>query len=276
MQLQVELSGPDRRVGVLRSCGGEEGVRVLDRDLRRAFEVAQPPGLLHHLAGGTAPAVSVAERQQRAGTAALVGVVAHRVGQLGAGERAVVGVGGREVREDPGAVDALPPERVVGKPVRLVPGDLLGQEPLVAGQYGELRVRRGVAEGVRQPHAAGLGTELLEEEPLAVDELARQGLAAGEVAVGLHPHAADGRPLARLHRLGDAAEDLRVTVLHPGVLLRLRAGEHQLGVVLGERGDVGEGPRGLALGLAYGPQPGAVDVRVAGGGDGVRAGVRGP
>ena len=112
---------------------------------------------------------------------------------------------------------------------------------LVAGQPGQLREGRGVAEGVRQPHPLGLHAELLQEEPLAVDELPGQRLAAGQVAVGLHPHAADRRPLPVLDRLLDPLPDLRVVLLDPGVLLGLGAGEDELRVLVGERGDVGEG-----------------------------------
>ena len=55
---------------------------------------------------------------------------------------AVVGVDGREVGEDPGAVDALPPEGVVRELVGLVPRDLLGEEPARARQLDDLRQRR--------------------------------------------------------------------------------------------------------------------------------------
>ena len=64
-------------------------------------------------------------------------------------------------------------------------------------ERGELRVGGGVAERVGQPDAVVLDAELLEEEPLAVDELPGHGLAAGQVAVGLDPHAADRAPTAR-------------------------------------------------------------------------------
>lgn len=164
----------------------------------------------------------------------------------------------------------------MGQLVGLVPGELLGQEPLVAGELGELRVGGVVAEGVRQPHALGLDAEVLDEEPFAVDQLAGQRLAAGQVAVGLDPHAADRRPLALLHRLLDAGPHVRVVVAHPLVLLGLRAGEDEVVVLVGERGDVGEGAGRLPLGLADRPQPGGVDVRVADAGEGVGAGVRGP
>ena len=62
----------------------------------------------------------------------------------------------------------------------------------------DLRERCRVAERVGQPRLAGVDAELLEEEALARDELPRHRLAAGQVRVGLHPHAADGDELARV------------------------------------------------------------------------------
>jgi hypothetical protein len=47
-----------------------------------------------------------------------------------AGDLGVVGVDRREVGEHPGAVEALPPERVVREAVLLVPAELLGDEPM--------------------------------------------------------------------------------------------------------------------------------------------------
>lgn len=142
-----------------------------------------------------------------------------------------------------------------------------------AGELGELRVGRGVAEGVRQPDALGLDAEVLDEEPLAVDELAGHRLAAGQVAVGLDPHAADRRPLALLHRFLDAGPHLGVVVAHPLVLLGLRAGEDEVLVLVGQRSDVREGAGRLALGLTDRPQPRRVDVRMADARDLVGAGV---
>lgn len=138
MQLKVELARPDRRVRVFGARGGEEGVRVLDGDLGRALQVGEAAGSFHHLARGAAAAVAVTERCQGARTPALVLVVADRVRHLLAGELGVVGVHRREVGEDPRAVDALPPEGVVGQLVGLVPGEFLGQEPLVPGEPGQL------------------------------------------------------------------------------------------------------------------------------------------
>ena len=107
-------------------------------------------------------------------------------------------------------------------------------------------------------------------------ELPGHRLPARQVAVGLHPHPADRRPLSRLGGLLHPAVDLGLVLLHPGVLLGLRAGEDELGVVPGERGDVREGAGGLADRLPQRPEPGGVDVRVADRADPVRAGVCGP
>ena len=92
----------------------------------------------------------------------------------------------------------------------------------------------GVAEGVRQPDAVLLDAELLGEEPAAVHQLPSQRLAAGHVAVGLHPHSADRHERALADRLADAFEQLRSRLLDPRVLLRRGASEDQLRVLLGE------------------------------------------
>ncbi len=73
----------------------------------------------------------------------------------------------------------------------------------------------------------------------------------------------------------DPLEQLGLLLGDPGVLLRRRAREPQVGVLLGERDDVGERARALAHRLAHRPQPGRVDVRVPDGRDAVGAGVGG-
>ena len=121
VHLEVELADPTGRVGVLGDRRIEERLGRLDLDAGRAFEVAHPQVLLHHLRRGAATAVAVTERHQRPRGAALVGERPHGVRELVALEVGVVRLDGREVGEDRGSVDALPPEAVVGEPVRLVP-----------------------------------------------------------------------------------------------------------------------------------------------------------
>ncbi len=275
VQLQVQLARPDGGVLVLGTGLVEERVGRLDLDPRGAFEVPLAPGPGQLLAGGAAAAVAPAEGGQGARTAALLPVVAGGVGQLGAAEIAVVGVDGREVGEDAGAVDALPAEGVVRERVHLRPGDLLRQEPVRAREPDDLRHRGGVAEGVGQPDAPGLDAELVEEELLAVHELPDHGLAADHVGVGLHPHAADRYEPALRDLLLDPLEELGPVDLDPVQLLRLRHGEHELGVPVHQVDHVGGGPGDLADGLAQRPQPGRVDVGVADGADPVRGGVGG-
>ena len=158
------------------------------------------------------------------------------------------------------------------EPVGGVPRDLLGEEPPRAGEGDELREGRGVAEGVRQPHLAGLDAELVEEEALAVAQLAGQRLTTRQVRVGLDPHAADRHEPALVDALDDPGPDLGPVVAQPRVLLRRRHREDQLGVGVHQVGDVGAGASDLAHRLADRPQPGRVDVGVADGGEAVRAG----
>ena len=174
--------------------------------------------------------------------------------------------------EDAAAVDALPPERVVREAVDLAPRHLLGQEPGDPGLAQDLRQRGAVAEHVWQPQVGGLPAELLDEEALAVDDLAHQGLARRDVAVGLHPHAADRLELAAFDLLPDALVEAGVTVLDPRVLLGLGAGEAVLRVLVHQPYRVGERPGALAGRLPQRPQPGGVDVGVAHGADAVGAG----
>lgn len=164
----------------------------------------------------------------------------------------------------------------MGHLVGLVPAQLLGEEPADTGELRQLGEGGRVAEGVRQPDLLGLDAQLLPEEPLAVHDLPGQRLTARHVGVGLHPHRTHGRPIAVLHGLLDALPDVWLVLLHPGVLLGLRAGEDQFRVVGGQRRDVGEGPGRLADRLAQRPQPRRVDVRVPGPRDTVRARRRGP
>jgi len=128
VKLEVKLAGPHRRVrivafGLLEECQGSG-----HRHGRRTLERLRPGGRSEHLAGGSATAVAVAEGHERDVGCALFGVLALRSRQLLTGEHRVVGVDGREVREDAGAVDALPGEGVMRHRVRLVPADLLGQK----------------------------------------------------------------------------------------------------------------------------------------------------
>ena len=274
MQFQVHLAAPDGRVRILRRGRLEEGLRTVDPNRRRALQRPGPVGRGQHLPGGSAAAVAVPERDEGRVGRTLLPVLPFGPREVTRGEVAVVRVHGREVSEHLGAVDPLPPKRVVRHLVGLVPGDLLGQEVLRTGGPDDLRQGGGVAEGVRQPDLLGVDPEPVEEVPLAGHELARHRLAAGHVGVGLDPHAADGDELPVRDRLRDPFEQFRVVLLDPGVLLGRGAGEPEVGIGLGELENVGERPSALADRLPHRPQPGRVDVGVTDGDDPVRAGVR--
>jgi hypothetical protein len=141
------------------------------------------------------------------------------VRELGTGQLRVVRVDRREVREDARSVDPLPLEAVVRKLVDLVPRDLLRQKVVGAGGTGDLGQRSAVAERVGQPDLARLIPELLQEEALARDELARHRLGAGHVGVRFDPHPADRHEPALGNPRPDALEQLRIELLHPRELL---------------------------------------------------------
>ena len=202
----------------------------------------------------------------------MVLVVARGLEQLGHADVAVVGVGRRVVREHLAAVVALPHERVVLGPVEAVPRQLLRQEARDAGLAHDLRQLPGVAERVRAPELAVAPAELRLEPALAVQELPHERLARREVAVGLDPAAADRHELAALHGCAQPPPELGIALLDPRVLLRLRAREAVLGVVLHVAQLRAEAAQRLAVGLGQRPQPGGVDVRVPDRGELVRVG----
>ena len=277
MQLEVELAVPDGRAAggdVLRLGLGEELRGPTDLHARRALQVGEAPRTTEHLAGGAATAVAVAEGDERVRRARLVAEVRRRVVQLGRRDLRGVRVDGREVREDPRPVDALPGEAVVREGVGVVPGDLLGEEPAEPRTAGDLGQGAGVAEAVGQPHPVGLHAQLLREVARAVGELPDDRLARGHHGVGLDPHAADGDEPALADALQDAREELGLVLLEPRELLRGGHRVDEVRVGVHEREDVGDRAGHLAPGLPQGPQPGGVDVRVADGGDAVRARVR--
>ena len=217
VQLQVELAGPDRRVGIFLEGLGEERGRGLERDARKALQVGRAADGGDHLAGGTAAAVAVSEGDERPGRSPGLGVGARRVDELGRRHLGVVGVDRREVGEQPGAVDPLPPERVMRETVGLIPRQLLGEHEPVPRQGGELRERCGIAEGVGHPHVLGLDPELVEEEALAVDHLTDKRLATREVAVRLDPQAADQHDPPRRDRRLHPLVELRTVGAQPVV-----------------------------------------------------------
>ena len=266
MHLEVELAPPDGHgcaAGRLPFDVGEELVDRPQLQPGNAIEVGHAPSALDHLPRRPATAVAVAKGRQRPVAPPVIVEVALDADLLGGIDHRVVRLDRREVGEDPGAVDALPPERAVGKAVLLVPGQLLGHEPSAARGGEHLGQRGRVAEHVGDPDLGAATPEVLFEEALAVHELADDGLAARQVHVRLDPHAADGEPLPRRRLLLDAGEEAGMAVAHPLVLDGLRAGEAVVGVVVHEADRGGERASALAHGLSHRPEPCGVDVGVA-------------
>ena len=251
----------------------EERLGMAERRARQPAQVAGAAQALEHRAGRPAAAVAVAEDEQAVARAVVVVVGADAAAQLGDGRLGVVGVVRREVGEHLAAVDPLPGERVVLGRVEAVPRELLREEPRDARLAHELRELAGVAEDVGLPELRASPAELALEEALAVQELAGERLARGQVAVGLDPRPADRRPLAARDALADVVPERRVVLADPRVVLGLRGAEDVLGVLVHEPHLRRERPLRLAPALLERPEPGGVEVRVADRGELVRPAV---
>ena len=114
---------------------------------------ASPPSARRRRRPSRTPAAIAADRSWSLKSA-------RRPAQLGHGRLGVVGVGGREVRDHRGAVDADPAERVVVGRRVAVPGQLLGQEAADAGAAHELRELAVVAEHVGVPEHLGAAARI--------------------------------------------------------------------------------------------------------------------
>ncbi len=122
---------------------------------------------------------------------------------------------------------------------------------------------------VRAPELAAAPSEAALEEALAVEELADDRLAGGQVAVRLDPGAADDEPAPLGDPPGDPGVEVGGVLLQPQVVLGGRGGEPVLRVAVEEVELVGGDPDHLAAGLGERPEPGGVEVGVTEGGDAV-------
>ena len=273
VEFEVELAVPDGQ-------GRGLGLDLLDEvaDLAVA-ELRQPGGRrvvrqplagLEHQFRRPAAAVAPAEREQALARDALLLVLLPVALEFLDVEHAVVGEepiaaagGGDELHRDLAAVEAAPAERVVREAVELVPGDLAGDERVAVRQLQQLRQGGRVAEHVGQPQVPAVDAELLGEVLLAVEELADERLAAGDVHVAFAPGGAFGLPAAGLDELLDLGQQVRGVLLQPLVGLRAGLLEDPVGVLLQQADLRGERADELVVRHADRPEPAQVDVGVA-------------
>ena len=258
--LEVELPDDGRKLADVGLERGEELVGGGHRGARHALEVAHAAERLEHLRRRPAAPVPVTEEEQAAPRAVVILVVARAPAELLDLDGGVIGVGGREVGEHLRAVDPLPRERVVRRRVEAIPRELLGEEAADPGAAHDLRELAVVAEHVRVPELAAAAAELALEESLALQELAHERLARGQVAVRFDPGAADRHPPAGLGVAEDALVEAGMPRADPVVLLGLRAREPELRVAVHVRRLGAEGAHQLALRLGQRPEPRRVDV----------------
>ena len=167
MAFEVELPLPDGQALRLLLQRFEIGAHGRRHHLRRAGHGAIGTGLADQLVGRPATAVAIAVADQKLVHPVLHGVARPRakhllrrqVGLVVGRERQVLDIarGGQELRQHAGAVDPFPPCRGGGHLVVLVPVHLVGDEPLEARLFHQLRQAAGKAERVGQPQARRLG-----------------------------------------------------------------------------------------------------------------------
>ncbi len=102
------------------------------------------------------------------------------------------------------------------------------------------------------------------EITLTVEDLPREALSRGHVRVGLDPHAADRLPLAGRDARADGGEQLGVVRFDLRVVMRARLVEAEVGRTAHQRqGGMKRAPE-LAARFLVRPQPGEIDMGVAG------------
>ncbi len=99
---------------------------------------------------------------------------------------------------------------------------------------------------------------------LADQQLADDGLAVGHVEVRLDPHAAHDLPAAFLDALLDLRVHVGIFVGQPLVVLRGGLGVGVIGIFVHQLEGGAEGAADHVDGFGSGPEPGGVDVGVAG------------
>ena len=97
------------------------------------------------------------------------------------------GLDGVEVDRHRRAVDAQPEECLIRECIGVVPAELGGEEILDTAGLQNLRQRRGITKGIRQPEGVRLIAEFLAQISLTPDELTAERLGAREVSVTLNP-----------------------------------------------------------------------------------------
>ena len=156
--------------------------------------------------------------------------------------------------QDLGAVQTVPPEGVPGEAVGIVHGELIGGEIGDPRLHEELRQCGAVAEDIGQEAHLHIQAELLAEEPLAVEQLAHQGFAGGQIGVALDPEGAHHLDPLQADLLQDPFIEVRVVFLQPDIGGRLAEAEFIVREPVHHLQDVCHGPGVFPVGLPLRPQ----------------------
>ncbi len=180
---QVKLAAPGgKRLGVLRPTREKLGDRFLG-NRRQAGKVLEPAQRFEMLGAGSAAAVADPEQHQRAIRDIDIKVVPLDLDQCARHGRTVVVVLGQHVGQHARPVDPLPVKRVIRETVDQAPRKFHRHEIFEPRQFHQLRQGTAVAEHIRQRQIFHPRPKLLLEKPFAVQQLAHEGFAAGDVGI---------------------------------------------------------------------------------------------
>ena len=254
----------------------EISLRPLEYGSGRAFQIAAAKRGFHKLSGGAAASVAVAVGIDHPfGPFVLDPVLFPAADHVpGRDPRIVLLI---SMRQDPCAVNSLPPEIIVreGLAFRILPDQLLGGKIGHAAPGKDLGKRRRKAEAVRQPGHPAVRAELLLKPFLSVQKLSDQAFPAGHVGIAFHvERAVRDHPSFRgplLHPL----PKLRIGFLQIFQHRRLAEQELIFRIFLHQRQLIAVGTRRLAPGLLQRPQPGQIQMGLAENGELRRGGAVG-
>ena len=133
------------------------------------------------------------------------------------------------------------------------PEDLLRDQIIDAAFSQNLRKRRSVAKGIRQPEHLAVHVKHFFIVCLAVQKLADQRLTARHIRIRLHPHGSFSDPLAVFHRFSDLLKQLRVVFPAHLITRRLALDKFIIFILLHQTQLSRKRPGRLPVGLRHGP-----------------------
>ncbi len=166
--------------------------------------------------------------------------------------------------KNPGAVNSLPPEQIIGEllTLRITAQQLLGGKPGYSASLHNLRQSSRKAKGIRKPCHFAVRAELLPKPAFSQRKLSDQALSSRQIGITLHIYRPFRHKLPCRRLFLHPLKQLRVILFQ---ILQHSGGTQQKPVIrisLHQRQLIGIGSGRLPLCLLQGPQPGQIQMRL--------------